>query len=91
MAYGLQRPKLSAFKTVNSSVHHSLQSIARSQTATIIRHNLFTSRLGSPTAIHRVDGGTSDEKCFVLCHLVESVQAQRHVKQNGEGIFAAVD
>lgn len=91
MAYGLQRPKLLAFKTVNSSAHHSLQSMARSQIATIIRHNLFKGRGGPPTAIHRVDGGTSDEKCFVPCHFVESVQAQRHIKQNGEGIFAAVD
>lgn len=65
--------------------------MARSQTATIIRQILFTSRVGSLTAIHRVDGGTSDEKCFVPCHLFESIQAQRHIKQDGEGIFAAID
>lgn len=65
--------------------------MARSQTANIIRHNLFPSRVGPPTAIHRVDGGTSDEKCFEPCNLAESVQAQRHIEQNGEGIFAAVD
>lgn len=80
-----------AFKQVNSGAPYSLQSMARSQTAAFIREILFTSRVGSLTAIYRVDGGTSDEKRFVPCHLVEPIQAQRHIKQDGEGIFATID
>lgn len=76
---------------MDSGAPYSLQSMARSQTAAFIRQILFTSRVGSRTAIHRVDGGTSDEKSFVPCHLVESIQAQRHIEQDGEGIFAAID
>ena len=47
--------------------------------------------MGGLTAVDSVDGAKCDEECFQRIVLIDSIKAERHVEENRECIFAAIN
>ena len=45
----------------------------------------------SRTSVDGVDGGTEDEEGAQPCGLVDPIQTQGHVVQDGEGVLSPID